>query len=138
MDVAPRHTTALDIPLDHFMPGEVWIGRAAVAEDAQMHDKLQTGVGRGIDDRLTLMDHLHRIPGCQEETVDPGQGGRQGSRIIEIQTDGVFAFLAPCVDLRAIARGIDDRIRLPLQFRDYRLTRSSRRPEDENSWFFAC
>ncbi len=138
MDVAPRHTAALDVPLDHFMPGEVWIGRAAVAEDAQMHDKLQTGVGRGIDNRLTLMDHFYRIPGCQEEAVDPGQSGWKGSSIIEIQKDGVLAFLAPYVDLRPIARGIDDRIRSPLQFRDYRLTRSSRRPEDENSWFFAC
>jgi hypothetical protein len=39
-----------------------------------MHDKLQTGVGRGIDNRLTLMYHLYRIPGCQEEAVDPRQG----------------------------------------------------------------
>ena len=82
MDVAPGHTAALNIPLDHFMPGEVWIGRAAVAEDAKMYDKLQTNVGGGIDNRLTLMDHLHRIPGCQEEAVDPRQGGRKGSGII--------------------------------------------------------
>jgi hypothetical protein len=34
MDVTPRHTAALDVSLDHFMPGEVWIGRTAVAEDA--------------------------------------------------------------------------------------------------------
>jgi len=56
-----------------------------------------------IDNRLTLMDHLYRIPGCQEEAVDPGPGGRKGSSIIEIQKDGVLAVLAPCVDLRAIA-----------------------------------
>src|SRR5258707_4476381 len=100
MDVAPRHTAALDVPLDHFMPGEVWIGRAAVAEDAQMHDKLQTGVGRGIDNRLTLMDHFYRIPGCQEEAVDSGQSGWEGSSIIEIQEEGVFGFFAAYVELR--------------------------------------
>jgi hypothetical protein len=50
----------------------------------------------------------------------------------------VFAFLAPYVDLRSIARGIDDRIRPPFQFSDYRLTGSSGGTEDENSVFFAC
>jgi hypothetical protein len=39
-----------------------------------MDNKLQTGILRGIDDRLTLMHHLYRIPGCQEEAVDPYQG----------------------------------------------------------------
>src|ERR1700738_2380522 len=79
MDMAPRHTAALDIPLDHFMPGEEWIGRAAGAEDSSMHDKLEHGVARSIDNCLTLMDHLYRMPGCQEEAVDPRQGGRKSS-----------------------------------------------------------
>src|SRR5260370_12921217 len=109
MDGAPRHTAALDVPLDHFMPGEVWIGRAAVAEDAQMHDKLQTGVGRGIDNRLTLMDHFYRIPSCQEEAVRPGQNGPKRSSIIDIPTYGVFAFFAPYVVLPPSAPGINPR-----------------------------
>ncbi len=46
--------------------------------------------------------------------------------------------LAPGIDLRTIARGVDDRIRPPLQFRDYRLTRSSGGTEDENPWIFTC
>jgi hypothetical protein len=82
MDVAPRHTAALDIPLDHFMPGEVRIGCSPVSKNAQVQDELQTGVGRSVDNRLALMDHLYRIPGCQEEAVDTRQRGRKGSSII--------------------------------------------------------
>jgi hypothetical protein len=36
------------------------------------------GVDRGIDNRLTLLDHI----GSQEDTVDPRQGGQKGSSII--------------------------------------------------------
>jgi hypothetical protein len=70
MDVAPRHTAALNIPLDHFMPGEVWIGRAAVAEDRVPGAMIFHGesgyAGPGNSRRRAC---LCRDPGTDQESV---------------------------------------------------------------------
>jgi hypothetical protein len=100
--MSPLDSAAFDIALDHFVPGKMRVGHAAIAEDAQMNDELHTRICGRVNNVLALMHHRHRIAGCEKKTINSGQRSRKGQRRIEIEMNGFLAFTAPDFNLLTI------------------------------------
>src|SRR5258708_2920458 len=97
--VTPGNAAALDIAFDHLVPGEMRIGRRAVAKNPQMHNETDTALCCGIDDRLTLMHHLYGVPGHEVEAINPSKRLRKGPCVVEIEVDGVLPLPLPGIHL---------------------------------------
>src|SRR5436309_3000434 len=71
VEMAPSDATALDVALNQLMPSEVWVGRAAISEHAEVNNEAHACVGCRVGDRLDLMYHVDRVAAHHEHPVDP-------------------------------------------------------------------
>lgn len=94
----PGQLGAGDVTLHQFVPREVWVGGAPVAEHAQVHQETHTGILRGVHQRLGLVVHRRGVAGHHEQPVDALERGGEGVGVVEIDTDRFLFLLDPLLD----------------------------------------
>jgi len=62
-----------------------------LAKDALMHDVTDARLFCRIDKSLALDEHVHGVPGQQEQPVYPSEGSSERLRVVQIEMNRLFA-----------------------------------------------